>query len=222
MYHSERTIFLQQELEMKIEIWSDVVCPWCYIGKRRLEAALERFDGDVELEWRSFELNPQAPRTPEKPLDESLADKYGVSLSKARKMLDQMTQTAADEGLELDFESAQGGNTFDAHRVLHFAKEHGVQTEMKERLFSAYMTEGRPISDRDELAELAGEVGLEIDSVREMLESEAYEEDVRKDEAEAREVGVRGVPFFLIDGEYGVSGAQPSDALLNTFEDITS
>lgn len=205
---------------MKIEVWSDVVCPWCYIGKRRLEAALADLDEDVEVVWRSFELDRSAPRRPDKPLDEALATKYRTSLEQTRRMIDRMTQTAADEGLDFDFDSAQPGNTFDAHRVIHFAAEHGKQGEMKERLLSAYMTEGRPIAERDELARLAGEVGLDAEQVRTMLSTEAFEDAVRRDEAEARQVGVTGVPFFLIDEQFGIAGAQTPDVLLDALERV--
>ncbi len=198
---------------MKVEIWSDVVCPWCYIGKRRFESALEGFDEEVEVVWRSFELDPGAPRHPEGALDEALAAKYGMSLEAARDMMGQMTRTAAGEGLEFDFGRARGGNTLDAHRLLHFAAERGVQAEMKERLLRAYMTEGRAISDRDELSALATEVGLDADEVAEMLSGDAFTDAVRRDEMRAREIGVRGVPFFLIDEKVGISGAQPPELL---------
>lgn len=205
---------------MKIDIWSDVVCPWCYIGKRRLESALEEFDEEVEIEWHSFELDPSAPRKTDKPLDEALATKYGTSLQRARAMMEQMTQTAAQEGLEFDFGSARPGNTLDAHRVIHLAAEHDLQDEMKERLLRAYMTEGRPIADRDELAELAAEVGLDAEQVRTMLSSDQYTEQVRTDEARARQMGVTGVPFFLVDGKYGLPGAQPPEVILRALERV--
>lgn len=199
---------------MKIEIWSDVVCPWCYIGKRRLERALEGFEQDVEVLWRSFELDPSAPTEPLGKLDEHLAEKYGTTIERARGMMDQMARTGAEEGVVLDFDRAQRGNTLDAHRVIHLAATQGIQSEMKERLFRAYMTEGKAISDRDELALLAGEVGLDADEVRAMLETDAFVEDVRADELLARRIGVSGVPFFVIDGRFGVSGAQPAEVLL--------
>ncbi len=205
---------------MKIEVWSDVVCPWCYIGKRRLEAALEDFDEDVEVTWRSFQLDPSAPTDPQGPLDEALAKKYGVGLEQARSMMARMTQTAAEEGLDFDFDSARGGNTFDAHRVIHFARSKDKQGEMKERLLSAYMCEGRPISDPGELATLAGEVGLDEDEVRAMLEGDAYEDEVRFDRAEARQLGVTGVPFFLIEEKYGIPGAQAAETLLDALQRI--
>jgi predicted DsbA family dithiol-disulfide isomerase len=196
---------------VKIEIWSDIVCPWCYIGKRRLERALEDAGEDVAVVWRSFELDPSAPTEPIERLDEALAGKYGTTVEEARVMMDRMTQTAAEEGLELRFDIARRGNTFDAHRLLHFARTRDLQPAMKERLFRAYMTEGRAISDREELARLAGEVGLDADEVRAMLEGDALADEVRRDQARAREIGIRGVPFFVFDGRLAVSGAQPSE-----------
>jgi predicted DsbA family dithiol-disulfide isomerase len=204
----------QRMAGMKIEIWSDVVCPWCYIGKRRLERALEGFEHDVEVVWRSFELDPSAPTEPLGRLDEHLADKYGTTVERAKGMMDQMARTGAEEGVTLNFDRAQRGNTLDAHRVIHLAATRGIQSEMKERLFRAYMTEGKAISDRNELALLAGEVGLDAEEVRAMLETDAFVEDVRSDELRARRIGVSGVPFFVIDGRFGVSGAQPSEVLL--------
>ncbi len=198
---------------MKIEVWSDIVCPWCYIGKRRLEAALDGFDEEVEIQWRSFELDPGAPRQPKLPLDKALAKKYGTSLDRARQMMAQMTNTAKKEGLNFDFSIARGGNTFDAHRLLHYAETKDMQDPMKERLLRAYMTEGRPISERDELATLAADVGLDADAVRAMLETDKFGDAVRKDEARATDIGVRGVPFFLIDESSALSGAQPAETI---------
>ncbi|MEX2472608.1 MAG: DsbA family oxidoreductase [Gemmatimonadota bacterium] len=205
---------------MKIEIWSDVVCPWCYIGKRRLERALEDRADPVEIVWRSFELDPSAPREPIDKLDEALAEKYGTSVDEARAMMDGMARTAAEEGLELNFDRARRGNTLDAHRLLHFAASRGLQSEMKERLFRAYMTEGRAISDREELALLATDVGLDAGEVRTMLETDRFEEEVRLDQARARQIGVRGVPFFVLDGRLAVSGAQPSEVFRGAFQQL--
>ncbi|TVP44552.1 MAG: DsbA family oxidoreductase [Gemmatimonadales bacterium] len=198
---------------MKVEIWSDVVCPWCYIGKRRFETAVEAFGEEVEVIWRSFELDPGAPREPATALDEALAKKYGMTVEQARGMLSQMTGTAAEEGLAFDFGRARGGNTLDAHRLLHLAAQRGVQAEMKERLLQAYFTEGRAISDPEELAGLAGEIGLDAEEVGMMLAGDAFTDAVRQDELRARELGVRGVPFFLVDESVGISGAQPSELL---------
>jgi predicted DsbA family dithiol-disulfide isomerase len=203
---------------MKVEIWSDVVCPWCYIGKRRLEEALDGFPDEVQVVWRSFELDPSAPEAPPERLDAALAAKYGTTLDGAREMMAHLARVGAGEGLELNFDRARRGNTLDAHRLLHFsasrgAQSQGAQSRMKERLFRAYMTEGRPISHRAELVLLAEEVGLDGEDVRAMLETDAYVQEVRQDEARAREMGIRGVPFFLIDGRIGVAGAQPSHLL---------
>lgn len=199
---------------MRIEVWSDIVCPWCYIGKRRLETAITGFNHPVEIAWRSFELDPSAPRTSKYPLDEALARKYGMSIRRARQMMDQVTATAAEEGLEFDFSKAKGGNTFDAHRLLHFAAQKGVQNAMKERLLRAYFSEGRAISDRQELATLAADVGLSADQARAALDDGDFAAEVRNDEARARELGVRGVPYFLIDEHFALSGAQPADVIV--------
>src|SRR5690554_16631 len=205
---------------MKVEIWSDVVCPWCYIGKRRFESALEEFGEEVDIIYRSFELSPDAPRREPGTLAESLASKYGISPARAQQMLAQTTQAAADEGLNFDFARAQGGNTFDAHRVLKFALLQGAQPEVKERLLRAYFVEGRAISDRDELAKIAGEAGLDAQEVRTMLDGDEFAEQVRADEARAGRVGVRGVPYFLIDGEVGISGAQPPETFLEALRGV--
>lgn len=205
---------------MQVEIWSDVLCPWCYIGKRRFEVALERFEhaDEVEVTWRSFELDPTAPRRREGPQDEHLAAKYGVTLADARGMQDRMAETAAAEGLDYDFAAAQAGNSFDAHRLLHLAAEHGLQGVMKERLLAAYLCEGEAISSRETLARLATEVGLDVKESSAMLASERFAEEVRADETVARELGISGVPFFVIDRAFGVSGAQPADVLVQVLD----
>lgn len=203
---------------MKVEIWSDVVCPWCYVGKRRFESALELFDEDVEVEWRSFELDPSAPKETDLPLDQALARKYRMSIDQARATMERMRSMAEEEGLQFNFDDAQSGNTFDAHRLLQFAKTKGEGDAMKERLLRAYFTEGRPIADRETLVELAEEVGLDPDEARATLVSDGYEDAVRRDELEARQIGITGVPFFLIDGQYGVSGAQAADTLAKVLE----
>jgi predicted DsbA family dithiol-disulfide isomerase len=204
--------------KMRVDVWSDIACPWCYVGKRRLEAALERFPhrGDVQVVWRAFELDPAAP--PEKdtslPYAERLATKYRCSVAQAERMIGQMTAMARGDGLDFRFDAVRPGNTFDAHRVLHLAGERGIQDAVKERLLRAYMTEGQPIGDRETLARLAGEAGLDAGEVRAMLASDAHTRAVREEEAAALELGIGGVPFFVIDGRYGVSGAQPAELLL--------
>jgi predicted DsbA family dithiol-disulfide isomerase len=205
---------------MKVEIWSDVVCPWCYIGKRRFEAALARFAhaDAVELTWRSFELDPSAPVVTDGAYVDRLAAKYGRSRAEAQTMLDTMTESAAGEGLDFRFDIARGGNTFDAHRVLHLAKDRGVQDAVKERFDRATFTEGAPVSDVDTLVSLAAEAGLDADETRAVLASDRYAGDVRADEAQAQAHGITGVPFFVVDGRYGVSGAQPAEAIAQVLE----
>ena len=200
---------------LNVEIWSDVVCPWCYIGKRRFEAAVERFDGDVDVTWRSFELDPGAPPVREHTATEHLAAKYGMSREQAESSHAQMTELAAQEGLEYHFERARGGNSFDAHRLVHLATANGLQDEAMERVMRGYFTEGVAIGDREALIELAAEIGLDA---REALEGEEYADAVREDEELARRIGIQGVPFFVLDRRYGVSGAQPAELLVQALE----
>lgn len=208
--------------ELRIDVWSDIACPWCYVGKRRLEAALARFAhrDAVEVVWRAFELDPSAKRVLDAGASyaERLARKYGTSVAKAEGMIRQMTEVAAADGLEFHFEKVRPGNTFDAHRVLHLAAERGVQDAVKERLLRAYMTEGEAIGEPEVLARLAGEAGLDPAEVRAALAGDAFAGEVRADEAEARAIGVTGVPFFAVGGRYGVSGAQPAEALLGVLQ----
>jgi predicted DsbA family dithiol-disulfide isomerase len=201
---------------MKVEIWSDIACPWCYVGKRRFESALRQFEhaGAVEVVWRSFELDPDAPRSHAESQDEILAKKYGMPVERARAMNERMTGEAAKEGLDFHFDRVQVGNTFDAHRLVHLAAESGRAEPMKERLMRAYFTEGESVAEPDTLVRLGTEVGLDPDRVREVVASDAYASDVRADEERARAFGISGVPFFAIDERYGVSGAQTPDVLL--------
>ena len=201
---------------MRVEIWSDVVCPWCYIGKRRFEQALAAFPhrDEVEVHWRAFELDAGAPAERIGDYATNLATKYGVPVAKGQEMVDTMTATAAQDGLELHFETARPGNTFDAHRLLHLAGERGVQDAVKERLLRATFTEGEPIGDHDTLVRLVAEAGLDADEAREVLASDRYALEVRGDEQQAQAYGISGVPFFVVDGKYGVSGAQPAEALV--------
>jgi predicted DsbA family dithiol-disulfide isomerase len=201
---------------MKVEIWSDVVCPWCYIGKRRFENALERFDGasEVEVEWRSFQLNPDHPRGVRRAHDEYLAEKMGATIEQVRALSDRVMGLAAAEGLDYDFERYQVVNTFDAHRVTHLARARGLGAEIQERLLRAQLVEGEILDDPDTLARLGADVGLAPEEVRQVLASDAYAADVRTDVDEARQLGVNGVPFFVVDRRLGVSGAQESDLFL--------
>ena len=205
---------------MKVEIWSDVVCPWCYVGKRRFEQALGDFAhrDAVEVVWRSFELDPTAPAERPGPYADHLAAKYGLDLDRAQQMIDGMTSTAAADGLELRFDRARGGNTFDAHRLLHLAAEQGLQDAVKERLMRAMFTEGEPIGDADALVRLVAEVGVDPERARSVLAEGTYAGAVRADEEEARRLRITGVPFFVVDRTYGVSGAQPVEVLLQVLE----
>ncbi len=202
---------------VKIEIWSDIVCPWCYIGKRRFEEALAGFEhrDEVEIIWRSFELDPQAPHEAHGDLDARLANKYGIPVEQARQMQAQITETAAGAGLAFRFDIARTGNTFTAHRLIHFAASAGLSGDLKERLMAAYFTEGEAISDAETLVRLACEVGLDAEKARRVVDGDAYAEAVRTDEQEASALGIRGVPFFVLDRTYGVSGAQPAEVLLD-------
>jgi predicted DsbA family dithiol-disulfide isomerase len=197
---------------LAIQVWSDIACPWCYVGKRRLEAALGDLD-QVSVTWRSFELDPGAPRSqdPGRYADR-LARKYRIPVERAEEMIERMTETAAAEGLDLRFDRIRPGNTFDAHRVLHMAAARGHGDAAKERLLRAYFSEGEPIDEREVLVRLAPELGLAGDEVRAMLATDDHAREVRADEAEARAHGIHGVPFFVIGG-YGVSGAQTPDVL---------
>ena len=205
---------------MNVEIWSDVVCPWCYIGKRRFERALAGFDhrGEVNVTWRSFQLDPNAPATSDGDPVERLAAKYGMTRAAAEAAQARVTENAATEGLEFHLDRARSGNTFDAHRLIHYAHSVGKQDALKERLMAGYFVDGAPIGEHDALARLAADVGLDDEAVRAVLESDAYADDVRHDELEARQLGISGVPFFVLDRAYGISGAQPSELMLGALQ----
>jgi predicted DsbA family dithiol-disulfide isomerase len=200
---------------MRVEIWSDIACPWCYVGKRRFEAALAAFEhrDEVTVTWRSFELDPAAPRERGGDRAAHLAEKYGVSVERAIEMQDHMTRVAAGDGLEFRFDIARSGNTFDAHRLLHLAAEHDLQDAMKERLMRAYLTEGALVGDREVLERLGVEAGLPREAVLEVLAGDRYAADVRADERAAAELGIHAVPFFVVDRALGASGAQPPEVL---------
>lgn len=201
---------------MVVEIWSDIACPWCYIGKRRFEQALGEFEhaDDVQVIWRSFELDPSAPDELQGERAARLAAKYGMSVEQAREAERRMVDTAAAEGLDFRFDLARSGRTFDAHRVVHLAHEHGRGDEAKERLLRAYFTEGELMGDHDSLVRLAAEAGLDEGEVRSALAGDRYAAAVRDDERTAMELGITAVPTFVIDRAIGVSGAQPPAALL--------
>jgi predicted DsbA family dithiol-disulfide isomerase len=201
---------------MLVEIWSDIACPWCYVGRARFAAALARFEhrDEVTMVWRSFELDPDAPAEREGSHAELIARKYGRTLEEVAEMDAQLTATAAVDGLTIRFAEMRSGNTFDGHRLIHLAAAHGKQDAMKERLFRAYFSEGALISDHETLEKLGVEVGLPADEVRELLLTERYAEEVRDDERTAHSAGISAVPCFVIDRKYGASGAQPPDTLL--------
>jgi predicted DsbA family dithiol-disulfide isomerase len=203
---------------MQVDIFSDVVCPWCAIGKRRFEAALARFDhaDEIDVVWRAYELDPNAPARREGDSVERLAKKYGMSREQALAANERLTTTAASEGLDFHFDRTQSGNTFDAHRLLHYAHDagRGRQDALKERMFLAYFTEGAAIGDRETLLRLAGEVGLDAQECADILAGDRYSAEVRTDERDAMEIGVTGVPFFVVDGKFGIPGAQDADTIL--------
>jgi len=199
---------------VQVEIWSDVVCPWCYLGKRRFESALAEFEhrDEVAITWRSFELDPQAPRERDVDLATHLSQKYGMSREDAVARQRELADLGSLDDISYRFDIARSGNTFDAHRLLHLAAAHGLQEELKERLMRAYHSQGEPIGDPATLERLAAEVGLDPHEAREVLASDRYTAEVRDDERTAAEFGIRGVPFFVVDRSLAVSGAQPSEA----------
>jgi len=201
---------------VKIDVWSDVVCPWCYLGKRRLEGAVARFAQRDELtvRWHSFELDPNAPRRRELPAAEQLARKYGMTPEQVAANWERLTALAAVEGLEYHLDRTQGGNTFDAHRLIHLGDAHGLQDAVQERFMRAYFTESAAIGEPDVLEPLAVEAGLPRDEVVDVIAGKSFEEAVREDELLARRYGINGVPFFVFGGRYAVSGAQSADVLL--------
>lgn len=205
---------------MKVEIWSDVVCPWCYIGKRRFESALAGFDhpDEVEVVWRSFQLHPEHPRGVREPLEASLAAKIGGTVEQVRAMNDQVKTLAAAEGLDYDFERYTLVNTLDAHRLTHLARTHGVSAGLHERFLRAQLIEGEVLDEADTLVRLSTEVGVPEDAARRVLEGDDYEAEVDQDTSELRALGGNGVPFFVIDRRYGIAGAQPTEVFLRALE----
>jgi len=206
-------------MALSVHIWSDVVCPWCFVGKRRFERAVAEFGQPVEVVWHSFELDPRGTHLAEEGLSapERLAKKMGTPVERARAMMEQMARTGEPDGIHFNLLDGKTGQSFDAHRLIHFAAAKGKQGEMKERLLRAHFEEAQNCSDKAVLGKLAAEVGLDESEAKEVLDSERYAADVRKDEEDARELGISGVPFFVI-GRYGVSGAQSSAAFLQVLD----
>jgi predicted DsbA family dithiol-disulfide isomerase len=211
--------------KIRIDIWSDIACPWCWVGKRHLEQAIEKFphkdNAEIDVHWHAFELDPSA-KTPaqrngnEIAYAERLAKKYGMSVKHAEDRIRQMTETAKKDGLDFRFDRVKPTNTFDAHRVVHLGgtKSTRLQDTVKERLLKAYMNEGELVSDHETLVRVAGEAGLDTEEVRAMLASDQFTNEVRGEEQEARELGIHGVPFFVVAEKYAIEGAQPAEILL--------
>ena len=204
-------------MSIHIEIWSDLVCPFCFIGKRNLEAALAQFDGrdQVKITWKSFELDPSPEREPGKDLNERLAEKYGQSLEWAKETTAQVTQAAAAAGLTFHLERAVPANTFDAHRLAHLAARHGRGDAAEERLMTAYFTEGKNLADPATLTALAAELELPRSEVDALLAGDVFSDEVRRDEEEAAGSGINAVPFFVLNRKYAVRGAQPVPTFLS-------
>jgi predicted DsbA family dithiol-disulfide isomerase len=198
---------------LNVEIWSDIACPWCYVGKRRFERALESFEhrDQVTVTWRSFELDPGAPAERDEDGATHIAHKYGMPVEVARQRQQQLADLAANDGLTFNFDTIRLGNTFDAHRLVHLAHQHGKQDEMKERLMRAYLTESELISDHETLKRLADEIGLPQDEVGVLLATNQYADQVRDDERTAQQFGISAVPYFVVDRHIGVPGAQESE-----------
>lgn len=205
-----------------IEVWADIVCSWCYVGKRHLEVALQELpEGSVDVRWRSFELDP-AIAADAGSADEELARRRNLTLAEARAMHEETERMGAGIGIQFDFARARRGNTFDAHRVLHMARAEGRQARVMDRLLAAYFSEGEPIGDREALARVAGAAGLDPAAVGAMLAGDGYAADVRSDEREAAELGISAVPFFVVDRRFGLAGAHPAETLRQAIEQARS
>ena len=203
---------------MQVEIWSDVVCPWCYIGKRRFETAVALFGHPVDVVWRSYELDPGAPARRDGSAVERIARKYGISVQEAQTRYQHITDLAGAEGLDYHLERARSGRSFDAHRLLHLARERGIQDAVKERFLAGYLQEGVAIGIPDEVGLLAVSAGLDAAEVEAVLAGDAYGEEVRADEARANDIGITGVPFFVIDERFAIPGAQDPATILSVLE----
>jgi len=203
---------------IKVDIWSDVQCPWCYIGKRKFEAGAAAFGGDVEVEYHSFELAPDTPVDFDGGPVDYLSKRKGIPAEQVTQMLANVTGIAATVGLDYDYEHVHQTNTIKAHELIHYAKAQGRQLDMKERLLKAYFVDGRHVGRIEDLADLAAEIGLDRAEVVRALTDETYLPDVKADVAQAVAYGIQGVPFFVIDGTYGVSGAQDATTFANVLE----
>ncbi|MGX5680240.1 DsbA family oxidoreductase [Schumannella luteola] len=207
---------------IKVDIWSDVQCPWCYIGKRKFEAGAAEFGGEVEVEYHSFELAPDTPVDFEGTPIDYLSQRKGISREQAEMMIDRVTGIAGAVGLDYDYDHIHQTNTVISHELIHFAKSKGRQLEMKERLLKAYFINGEHVGRIPDLVEIAVELGFDRDEVTDALESHRFLPDVKADVAQAQEYGIQGVPFFVIDGKYGVSGAQEASTFASVLEQVRS
>jgi predicted DsbA family dithiol-disulfide isomerase len=207
---------------IKVDIWSDVQCPWCYIGKRKFEAGVAQFGGDVTVEYHSFELAPDTPVDYDGSPADYLSERKGIPMAQVGQMLERVTSIAASVGLDYHYEDVRQTNTIKAHELIHYAKAKDRQLDMKERLLRAYFVEGRHVGRIDDLADLAADIGLDRDDVIRSLSASEYLTDVKADVALARQYGIQGVPFFVIDGKYGVSGAQASTTFADVLRQVQS
>ena len=207
---------------IKVDIWSDVQCPWCYIGKRKFETAVEQYGGPVEVEYHSFELAPDTPVDFAGSPRDYLAERKGISGDQVDQMLERVTGIASSVGLEYDYDHIHQTNTIKAHELLHYAKSKGRQLDMKERLLKAYFVDGRHVGRIEDLADLAAEIGLDRDEVVTVLTNNSYLADVKEDVAQAESYGIQGVPFFVFDEKYGVSGAQDPATFANVLAQVQS
>ncbi|MDH1799653.1 DsbA family oxidoreductase [Acinetobacter johnsonii] len=204
---------------MRVDIWSDVVCPFCYIGKKRLEAAAEQAGVELEVHWHSFELDPDAPVRQEISNSERLALKYGRTVAEVEEMQRNIAKMAAEEGIEFNWENANSGNSFNAHRIIHLAQSHGLGNEAEEAFFFSYMTQGLPIGERETIEDVASRIGLNPVEVDDVLDSDQYADFVKFDQEVAREqLKVTGVPFFVFDQRVALAGAQPREVFLQVLE----
>ena len=206
--------------KLKIQIWSDIMCPYCYIGKRKIEEALSQFKNHkaIVIEWKSFQLDPNFIPSTTKKLTDHLAKKYKKDTDWANSMLDNMTQNAKKSGLEFNFDKSILANSLNAHRLMQKAKKHKLANELKELLFKAYLTDGKDLNDFETLKTLALEVGLQNDEIEAVLNSDLYKEEVLNDQKEAEAIGINGVPFYIFDYKYAISGAQPVETFLRTIQ----
>ena len=211
---------------IKVDIWSDVQCPWCYIGKRKFESGAEAYQaaggGDVEIEYHSFELAPDTPVDFDGSPADYLAQRKGMPIAQVLPMLERVTGIAKSVGLDYDYDHVHQTNTVISHELIHFAKSKGRQLEMKERLLKAYFVNGEHVGRIPDLVEIAAELGYDRAEVTEALESHRFLADVKADVALANEYGIQGVPFFVIDGKYGVSGAQEAETFANVLAQVQS